>query len=383
MPPFESTTSNSDEVIITLSLPLTVLSPLALKHAEQLLLKYTEVPKNAPSEHGEVCRPRGSQTDAFIRRIKEEEKEEEKETMSAAEEEEFLIGAFALHPVPKIVFVHTLNMPKRSLQAFLDNRDWINLKALVERCPEVCHQSVTMMFQGREITCLPLHAVFERPGADLSVIDCLHTAFPGALLNKDEEGDRLPLHMAAMKGASTAVMRYMVEALPQSLQAIDREGNLPLHYAAIYSCEAVVELMANLSPDACQHANTKARLPLHLLCARVWDQESLSLSLIRNIIRHYPEAVRLPERQGRLPLHLACEQGHPRQDIVKLLVNSFSAGLLHKEENAGRTPLVICEWMKSTGFRENEGVLAFLRKKTKQEKPKKNGFLGKLFNRRN
>jgi hypothetical protein len=378
MPPFESATSNSGEVILTLSLTLTEPSPQALKHEEQLNLKYTITPSNALSEHGEVCQPRGNQTDAFFRRSKEEEKE----TMSAAEEDEFSMGAFALHPIPKVVFVHTPNMPTSPLQAFLDNRDWSNLTALVESHPEVCRQSVSMMLQGREVTCLPLHAVFERPGADLSVIDCLLTAFPGALLSKDKEGDRIPLHMAAMKGVSTAVMRYMVEALPKSLQAIDREGNLPLHYAAMYSCEAVVELMANLSPDTCQHANAKARLPLHLLCARVWDQESLSRSMIRNIIRHNPDAVRQPERQGRLPLHLACEQGYPRQDIVQILVNSFPAGLLYREENAGRTPLVICEWMKSSGFRENEHVLAFLRDKTSQEKPQKNGFLGKLFSRR-
>jgi hypothetical protein len=309
-------------------------------------------------------------------------KEEEKETTSATDKDEFSIGDFAHHPIPKVVFL-VLNMPKEPLQAFLGNRDWSNLTALVKENPEVCRERVSMMFQGREITCLPLHAVFERPGADLSVIECLLAAFPEALLSKDEEGDRLPLHMAAMKGASVAVVRYMVEALPQSLQTADREGNLPLHYAAMYSCAAVIQLMADLSPSACQHANNRARLPLHLLCARFWDQDSLSLSLIMNILRHNPGAVRLPERQGRLPLHLACEQGRPRQDIVELLVNSFPAGLLCEEVVSGRTPLVICEWMKAFGMRENELVLNFLRDKTNQEKPKKNSFLGKLFSNRN
>jgi hypothetical protein len=92
--------------------------------------------------------------------------------------------------------------------------------------------------------------------------------------------------------------------------------------------------------------------------------------------------LRLPERQGRLPLHLACEQGRPRQDIVKLLVTSFPAGLLCVEVGSGRTPLDICEWMKSSGLLENELVLAFLREKTNQEKPKKSNFLGKLFSNR-
>jgi ankyrin repeat protein len=187
--------------------------------------------------------------------------------------------------------------------------------------------------------------------------------------------------MAAMKGASVDVVRYMVEALPQSLQTADREGNLPLHYAAMYSGAAVVKLMAGISSDACQHANNRIRLPLHLVCARVWDQDSLALSMIMNIIRHNPVALRLPERQGRLPLHLACEQGRPRQDIVKLLVTSFPAGLLCEEVESGRTPLGICEWMNTSGLRENE-LVVFLRDRTNQEKPKKKKFIRKLFSSR-
>ncbi len=68
---------------------------------------------------------------------------------------------------------------------------------------------------------------------------------------------------------------------------------------------------------------------------------------------------------------------------MKLLVTSFPADLLCEEVESGRTPLVICEWMKSSGLRGNELVLAFLREKTSQEKlAKKNNFIGKLFSNR-
>jgi hypothetical protein len=340
MPLFETASSNGGEASTALPLPLPV--PL-------------------------VCKLRDSRNDLFSSRSKEEEEEKETTMTSVTDDDESSIEDFGPHPIPKFVSVLIPNMRKEDFQAFLDNRDWRNLMALVRHNPEVCRQNISMLFQGRKITCLPLHAVFERPGANLSVIDCLLTAFPGALMSKDEEGDRLPLHMATMKGASVDVVRYMVEASTQSLQTVDREGNLPLHYAAMYSSAAVVKLMADLSPDACQHANDRIRLPLHLLCARIWDQDSLALSLLMNIIRHHPGALRLPERQGRLPLHLACEQGRPRQDIVKLLVTSFPAGLLCEEVESGRTPLVICEWMQSSGSHGNE-LIVFLREKTSQEK---------------
>jgi ankyrin repeat protein len=169
----------------------------------------------------------------------------------------------------------------------------------------------------------------------------------------------------------------MVEASPQSLKMADRQGNLPLHYAVMYSSEAVVELLADLSPDACQHANAKARLPLHLLCARHWDQDSLSLALIRTILRHNTGAVRKQERQGRLPLHLACEQGHPRRDIVELLVESFPAGLLCAETQSGRTPLTTYAFMTASGSHDNEILLKILGDKTKLEKSK-NGLIIRL-----
>jgi hypothetical protein len=353
---FETSSSNGGEASATLPLPRPIPKPPPLKHGEQLLLMRIVVPKNAPFKYGQ----------AFSCWIKEEE--EDKETTSATDDDEYSFGDFALHPIPKFVSVRALNVEKKPLQAFIDNRDWSNLKALVKRSPEVCRQSVSMLFQGRRITCLPLHAVFERPGANLSVIYCLLTAFPGALISKDDEGDRLPLHMAAIKGASADVVRFMIEASPLSLQTADREGNLPLHYAAMYSSAAVVKLMADLSPDACQHANNRIRMPLHLVCARIWDQDSLTLSMIMNIIRHNPGALRLPEGQGRLPLHLACEQGRPRHDIVKLLVTSFPAGLLCEEVESGRTPLAICDLMNSSGLRENELVLAFLRNQEMSKK---------------
>jgi hypothetical protein len=138
----------------------------------------------------------------------------------------------------------------------------------------------------------------------------------------------------------------------------------------------------NFGYSCCQIHSCQACLPLHLLCARHWDQDSLSLSLIRTMIRHHMGAVRQQERQGRLPLHLACEQGHPRRDIVELIVESFPAGLLYAETQSGRTPLATYELMKGSGSRrENETIRKVLCVRTNREKSK-NGFMRKLFRTR-
>jgi hypothetical protein len=353
MPLFEPARSTGDEASARVSTLPSI--------RRQWLQKLSLTPKTSASE--------------FVWR-----KEVEQETTSVTEEDELLIDIAPLS-VPEVVFVPNLhlNIARDPIQAFLDNGDWCNLRALGESDPEVCRQSVSMMFQGRRITCLPLHAVFECRCDDLSLIECLVKAYPGALLSREEEGGRLPLHMAAIRGAPVAVMTYLVHAAPQVLQIADRQGDLPLHHAVMYSSEAVVELLANLFPDACQHANAKARLPLHLLCARQWDQDSLSLSLIQTILRHNVRAAGRQERQGRLPLHLACEQGFPRRDIVELLVESFPAGLLYAETQSGRTPLATYEMMNTSGSCENKILLKVLGgDRTNRDKTKKS-FIRKLF----
>jgi hypothetical protein len=216
-------------------------------------------------------------------------------------------------------------------------------------------------------------------------VDCLVTTYPGSLMRKEEGGDRLPLHMAILKGASLAVIRYLLEALPQALEKADCEGNLPLHYAAMYSSEQIIRLVADRYPAACRHANVKERMPLHLLCARNWDHQDydlISLNQIHCIFTSWPAAVQHADRNGCLPLHVACSQPQPRWDVLNLLIEAFAAGLLHKDDEE-RVPLQICRRIASSVLatsspttstspfcRDNDVVLAYLRDKTNQEKRK-------------
>jgi hypothetical protein len=121
-----------------------VLSSSIEVRGEKLLLKHIVVPKKAPSEHEEVCRlQEGSQNDL----LSSWSNEEEEETTSATDDNEFsILGDFAPHPIPKFVSVLIQNMPKEPLQACLDNRDWRNLTALVKDRPEVCRQSINILF---------------------------------------------------------------------------------------------------------------------------------------------------------------------------------------------------------------------------------------------
>lgn len=298
-------------------------------------------------------------------------------------------------PVPFISETSNEPQPQQSqhsIQSLINNEDWTELMSLVERDPGVCRERVNMIFQNENITCLPLHAVVCRRGAGiLSVVDCLVTTYPAALMRKEEGGDRLPLHMAILKGASIAIIRYLMEARPQALEKADCEGNLPIHYAAMYSSEHVIRVTADRYPAACRHANLKERMPLHIVCARNWDHQDfdlISLDQIHWIFQQWPAAVQHADRNGCLPLHVACSQPQPRWDVLNLLIEAYSVGLLHKDDEE-RMPLQICRRIASSALatlstlsltstsalptafcRDNDVVLAYLRDKTNQEKRK-------------
>ena len=53
-------------------------------------------------------------------------------------------------------------------------------------------------------------------------------ATPGAAREKDSKG-RLPLHLAAERGAKVVMVRELLAAHPQAAKVKDGEGKLPLH----------------------------------------------------------------------------------------------------------------------------------------------------------
>jgi len=78
-------------------------------------------------------------------------------------------------------------------------------------------------------------------------------------------------------------------------------------------------------------------LPLHAACFSGAPGE-----LVKEILRAYPEAVRMTAYGDKLPIHIACETGASR-DVVLCLVDAYPDSLCMTECH-GNTPLELCKY---------------------------------------
>ena len=102
--------------------------------------------------------------------------------------------------------------------------------------------------------------VEQRDAQIVSLIDTVITAWPGALKEKDANGD-YPLHLTSLKyrdlnplvGLPEAVVAAVYSAWPGGIHATDSAGKTPLYYGDLLCVpdDVVRDCMGTLSPEAC------------------------------------------------------------------------------------------------------------------------------------
>ncbi|KAL3823545.1 LOW QUALITY PROTEIN: hypothetical protein ACHAXA_002886 [Cyclostephanos tholiformis] len=163
---------------------------------------------------------------------------------------------------------------------------------------------------------------------------CLVNAFPTALLNIDDER-RTPLHVAF--DCPRMPNRCIVQALLTSsgvnaAQLKDSRGKLPIHIAAERGAgEELIRLLVDAYVDGCYRLTDDGDLPLHLL-VRSGNATQVTVELLLRPIMSNPTICSYPGSLGiNLPLHIASEY-RCNYSIFKDLLNSYSEGAKVKRQ---------------------------------------------------
>jgi len=226
--------------------------------------------------------------------------------------------------------------PERDLVEFIDKQQWLEIEICCEENPESARLGIKLKTFGEITHCLPIHGVCKER-APVEAVDAIITAFPDGVRMTDSLHNRLPIHYACLYGASVGVVKDLVTAYPIGVQHADKEGNLPLHYAASYCSPAVFQIILDAFPQAAQTANLKNRLPLHLACIRMNPEDEIIQSLIACFI----QALREKDSQGSLPVHIACQTLAPLH-VIQLLLHYHPKSIFSRDTK-GRTPLDIAK----------------------------------------
>ena len=179
---------------------------------------------------------------------------------------------------------------------------------------------------------LPLHEAAWR-GTSVAVVSALLIAYPDGAQIKDNEGV-LPLHFAAETDASVDVVSVLLNAYPGGAQIQDKWGNLPLHQATCCSNLNIdlVSVLLNAYPGGAQIKNQVGHLPLH----KAVCEPNVSVDVVSALLSAYPGGVRVKDNDGALALHYAVR--YVSHDVISALLGAYPGGVRVKDDY-GRLPL--------------------------------------------
>ena len=176
----------------------------------------------------------------------------------------------------------------------------------------------------------------------------------GCDINVREKGTgSTPLHKACYNG-SLSIVEYLISKPQCDIEAIDNEGNQPLHYAACQGHKEIVLIIGKkVSEDGlskCVESAKQLAEPdiMKLLNDHYEDRISLinacksgNVDIVRHLVinKHYD--VNAKGNYGYTPLHWACERG--RFEIVKILINHSQCNIEAKCFLNGRPLHKACE----------------------------------------
>jgi len=262
-------------------------------------------------------------------------------------------------------------MTMYELLDLIPDEEWELVEAAIKQDPSLAMAQVSMVFRGENSKCVLMHLMCARRKTPLSIIEQLVVANPSALKQQESQGNRLPLHICLFKGSTPDIVQYVLQQYPQAVYHADSEGNLPLHYAAMYACPQIWNLILQANPEGVKKANEKLKYPLHLMCARYFDRHDVTRDQVKSCLDANPAAIRVPDAWGRLPLHLAC-QGHARKDVIQVLVEVYPEALLQADSSKD-TPYDLVR----RHYKDDTQLVATMKDWTVMERRKKHtGFLG-------
>lgn len=190
------------------------------------------------------------------------------------------------------------------------------------------------------------------PGGD--VVKYLVDAFPESLLMRDQCGN-LPIHKGCENGANLDAIEYLIEKCPVSLEKVNVDDEIPLEVAMGWGNLSLVGVDLLMERTPAKLVDPKKLLQLHLWHtyddsplnprARYSENHYLNLHIIQYMLEKFPFLARVKSPRGDLPLHNTCRKYgnfHNREvmmNILEAIIEVYPDGLFFPSEEEGRIPL--------------------------------------------
>jgi len=169
---------------------------------------------------------------------------------------------------------------------------------------------------------VPLHVACRNKKMDSKIVRVLLDCWPECTRHRDVCGD-LPIHNLCWdypiqslskneksdETASLEILQLLVKMDPRSVMETNKNGRLPLHYAAEYKSPEFCKILVDSYPETLRIETTGGCLPIHRACC--WGR----VDTVKYMLELYPESIDMRTSSGYLPIHLA-----EKTEIIKCLL---------------------------------------------------------------
>jgi ankyrin repeat protein len=202
---------------------------------------------------------------------------------------------------------------------------------------------------------LPLHFVGSQ--TSLESVRLLAEASPASVRAVTKSG-RTPLHTAIINEAQLDVVKFLVEHSGDAslLGIADRDGCLPMHYAAKRGSLELVKILVEAFPTSIRAPDARGRRPIHVAVAGPWSLREI----VEYLSAPWPESLHARDSDGNLPLHAAVAHAVP-METVRFLAEQHPEAIEHANDR-GDVPLHIAV----ANFTPSFEIAVFLAKKSPQ-----------------
>nr|KYP47945.1 Ankyrin repeat-containing protein At3g12360 family [Cajanus cajan] len=150
----------------------------------------------------------------------------------------------------------------------------------------------------------------------------------------DGPKNQTALHAAVINQDTGMVMDLLKnEHVRVAVKHADKDGWIPLHYAAKRGNEELTELLLKEDENSAYIQDNKGRTALHI--AAYYGVSSHNVEMI---IKHYPDCSEIVDKEGRNALHHAVN-GRTQDIMGKIMSNLSLSNLYNERDNDGNTPL--------------------------------------------
>jgi len=177
----------------------------------------------------------------------------------------------------------------------IDHLDEAVLLEIIHSMLNMDH-SLLSLADADENGCLPIHyAAYYK---STSFCKILLNAHPESIRVGENSPSGLPIHCASISKRDDAVdtIRYMLELYPESINARDDNGRMPIHLAARKPQRLdTIEFLLKHDPNSASTRDTSRRyFPLQLACLAKWydvGRGNVHLCAVQKLYDAYPQAI--------------------------------------------------------------------------------------------